>query len=103
MTTFENKPWLASYSPGVPQELEAPHETLIDMLDTSVSTYGKHTALEFFGATTTYDELGDQVARAAEGLRRLGVKKGDRVALVLPNCPQHVAAFYAVLRLGAIV
>ena len=53
--------------------------------------------------TTTYAELGDQIARAAEGLRRLGVQAGDRVALVLPNCPQHVVAFYAVLRLGAVV
>ena len=43
------------------------------------------------------------MAKAAEGLRRLGVQPGDRVALVLPNCPQHVVAFYAVLRLGAIV
>src|SRR5690554_6156661 len=51
----------------------------------------------------TYAELGDQVSRAAEGLRNLGVKKGDAVAIILPNCPQHIAAFYAVLRLGAIV
>ena len=58
---------------------------------------------EFFGATTTYAELGDQIARAAEGLRKSGVRKGDRVALVLPNCPQHVVAFYAALRLGAVV
>ena len=61
------------------------------------------TALEFFGAETSYRELGEQIASAAEGLRRLGVGTGDRVALVLPNCPQHVVAFYAVLRLGAIV
>src|SRR3546814_8593914 len=58
---------------------------------------------EFFGAETTYAELGDQIARVAEGLRRLGVQAGDRVAIVLPNCPQHVVAFYAVLRLGAVV
>ena len=44
-----------------------------------------------------------QIDRAAEGLRRLGVRKGDPVALILPNCPQHVVAFYAILRLGAIV
>ena len=55
------------------------------------------------GATTSYREMGDQVARAAEALRRVGVGPGDRVALVLPNCPQHVVAFYAVLRLRAVV
>jgi long-chain acyl-CoA synthetase len=60
-------------------------------------------ATEFFGRTTTYAQLGDQISRAAEGLRRLGVQAGDRVAIVLPNCPQHVVAFYAVLRLGAVV
>ncbi len=54
-------------------------------------------------ATTTYGELGDQVARRLRRSRSLGVEAGDRVALVLPNCPQHVVAFYAVLRLGAVV
>jgi long-chain acyl-CoA synthetase len=51
----------------------------------------------------SYTELGDKINRAAEGLRRLGVNAGDRVALVLPNCPQHIIAFYAVLRVGGIV
>jgi long-chain acyl-CoA synthetase len=60
-------------------------------------------ALDFFGATTTYRELGDQVVRAAQSLASHGVGAGDRVAILLPNCPQHVVAFYAVLRLGAVV
>ena len=103
MNVYENRPWLSAYAPGVPHEIDESTESLVDMLDASVKKYGRRTALEFFGAETSYDELAEQVARAAEGLRRLGVKKGDRVAIVLPNCPQHVAAFYAVLRLGAIV
>ncbi|WP_426520842.1 long-chain-fatty-acid--CoA ligase [Diaminobutyricibacter sp. McL0618] len=103
MTTYAERPWTACYAPGVPDDVELPEGSLAHLIDDSVATYGKNVALEFFGATTTYSELGDQIARAAEGLRRLGVGKGDRVALVLPNCPQHVAAFYAVLRLGAIV
>lgn len=102
-TSADARPWLRSYAPGVPHEIEAPTRSLIDMIDDSVAKYGRLTALEFFGAGTTYRELGEQIARAAEGLRRLGVRKGDRVALVLPNCPQHVVAFYAVLRLGGIV
>ncbi len=97
------RPWLASYAEGVPADIDEVTETLVDMLDASVKKFPSHVALEFFGAETTYRELGDSVARAAEGLRRLGVSHGDRVALVLPNCPQHVIAFYAVLRLGAIV
>lgn len=100
---YASRPWSTSYAEGVPLEIEDPSQTLPEMLGASVATYGKKVALEFFGASTTYAELGDQVARAAEGLRRLGVRAGDRVALVLPNCPQHVVAFYAALRLGAIV
>ncbi len=80
----------------------APHESLVDMIEGSIRANSGHVALEFFGMTTTYEALGDQIARAANGLRKRGVKAGDRVALVLPNCPQHIVAFYAVLRLGAI-
>ncbi|MHA7181480.1 long-chain-fatty-acid--CoA ligase [Arthrobacter sp. MDB2-24] len=97
------RPWVASYAPGVPRSFDVPDGTLSDLLDSSVRSYGAATALEFFGASTTYRALGDAVARAAAGLRSLGVTAGDRVALVLPNCPQHIIAFYAVLRLGAIV
>ncbi len=103
MTITTPRPWLTSYADGVPSEIELPTGSLFDLLEASVSEYGDNIALEFFGATTTYAELGEQVLRAAEGLRLLGVQKGDTVALVLPNCPQHVVAFYAVLRLGAIV
>lgn len=97
------RPWLDSYAEGVPHDIDLPDGSLYDMLAASVRQYPDNVALEFFGRTTTYAELGAQVDRAAEGLRLLGVQKGDTVALVLPNCPQHVAAFYAVLRLGAIV
>ena len=103
MTITTPRPWLSSYAEGVPPEIELPSGSLFDLLEASVSEYGDNVALEFFGSTTTYAELGEQVLRAAEGLRLLGVQKGDTVALVLPNCPQHVVAFYAVLRLGAIV
>ncbi|WP_100814356.1 long-chain-fatty-acid--CoA ligase [Microbacterium lacus] len=99
----EGRPWVASYAEGVPADIAPVTETLVDMLDASVKKHGKQTALEFFGATTTYAELGEQIGRAAGALRKLGVEPGDRVALALPNCPQHVVAFYAVMRLGAIV
>jgi long-chain acyl-CoA synthetase len=103
VNAYEHRPWLSSYAEGVPADIDEPTQTLVDLIDDAVARFGRRTALEFFGAETSYRELGDQIARAAEGLRRLGVHRGDRVALVLPNCPQHVAAFYAVLRLGAIV
>ncbi|NLP86115.1 long-chain fatty acid--CoA ligase [Microbacterium sp. CFH 90308] len=100
---FESRPWLSAYADGVPAEIDEPTQTLTEMMAESVRTFGRRPALEFFGAVTRYSDLGEQIERAAEGLRRLGVRKGDRVAIVLPNCPQHVVAFYAALRLGAIV
>ena len=103
MSITTPRPWLSSYAEGVPDDIEPPQGSLYDLVHGSVEHYGQNVALEFFGATTTYAELGAQIDRAAEGLRLLGVQKGDPVAIVLPNCPQHVVAFYAVLRLGAIV
>jgi long-chain acyl-CoA synthetase len=100
---YASKPWLTAYPPDVPAEIAEVRQTLPEMMAASVKRYGRRTALEFFGATTSYRELWREVELAAEGLRRRGVSKGDRVAIVLPNCPQHVVAFYAVLRLGAIV
>ena len=103
MSDGMKRTWLSSYGEGVPTDIAIPRESLVDLLETAVSRFGPRPALEFFGAETTYTELGAAVQRAAEGLRRLGVRSGDRVALVLPNCPEHVIAFYAVLRLGAVV
>ena len=96
-------PWVKHYQPGVPAQIELPTESLVALYERSVAEAGDSVATEFFGRTTTYAELGDQIERAAEALRRLGVGAGDRVALVLPNGPQGVVAFYAVLRLGAVV
>ncbi|WP_130179367.1 long-chain-fatty-acid--CoA ligase [Cryobacterium sp. SO1] len=103
MNVFTTKPWLSSYAAGVPNTIADPTETLVDMIEGSTRRFGALVALDFFGGTMTYGQLGEEISRVANGLRRLGVKPGDRVALVLPNCPQHIVAFYAVLRLGAIV
>lgn len=103
MDATDRRPWTHSYAPGVPAEIAEPDGSLVDLLTGAAGRFGPRVALDFYGATTTFTELADQVARAAEALRRLGVSPGDRVALVLPNCPQHVVAFYAVLRLGAVV
>ncbi|MEO8093738.1 MAG: long-chain-fatty-acid--CoA ligase [Pseudolysinimonas sp.] len=97
------RPWISSYAEGVPDDIELPTGSLAELIAGSVAEFPNNVALEFFGRETTYAELGDQIARAAEGLRKLGVRKGDPIALIMPNCPQHVVAFYAILRLGAIV
>lgn len=100
---WSDRPWTRSYGPGVPADLVLPKGSLVDLMDSSVRRYGSKPALEFFGARTSYRELGTLISRAAAGLAKLGVKAGDRVALVMPNCPQHIVAFHAVLRLGAVV
>lgn len=97
------RPWTASYAEGVPADLPEVTGSLIDIVAASVRDYPDAPALQFFGRETSYREMQDAIDRAAAGLRDLGVGAGDPVAIVLPNCPQHIIAFYAVLRLGAVV
>ena len=99
MTDGMERTWLKHYAEGVPADVDPSDASLVDLFDTSVERFGSLVALEFFGAETTFAELGQQVRAAAEGLRQLGVGAGDRVAIVLPNCPQHIVTFHAVLRL----
>ncbi|MGV9827599.1 AMP-binding protein [Gordonia sp. NPDC003429] len=99
---FENKPWISHYAPGVPADVDIPDRTVSDLLVDAAVRWPSRDAVDFFGATLTYADLADEVARGAAVLRSLGVQPGDRVSLVLPNCTTHVVAFHAVLRLGAI-
>lgn len=104
MSTFQPpRPWIASYADGVPEDLAPVSGSLVDIVAASVRDYPDAPALQFFGRETTYAQLQEAIDRAAAGLRDLGVRAGDPVAIVLPNCPQHIVAFYAVLRLGAVV
>lgn len=104
MTTYDPpRPWIASYADGVPDDLEPVDGSLLDIVTASARDYPDAPALQFFGRETTYRDLQDAIDRAAAGLAALGVGAGDPVAIVLPNCPQHIVAFYAILRLGAVV
>src|SRR6266542_4546169 len=96
-------PWLDSYPPGVPQHVEFPQVNLARLLADAARDFPHAPALHFEGRTVSYAELADQAWRFAGVLARLGVTKGTRVGLVLPNCPQAVVAFFATLRLGAVV
>lgn len=104
VTSFDPpRPWTASYAAGVPEDLDPQTGSLVDILDASTRDYPDAPALEFFGRTTSYADLSAEVSRVAAALAAHGVRAGDPVAIVLPNCPQHIVAFYAVLRLGAVV
>jgi long-chain acyl-CoA synthetase len=100
---YAERPWLGAYPAQVGAEIDVPKVPLTRLLDDAASAHPDVVALAFLGQTTTYGELRSAVDRFARALAGLGVGKGDRVAIVLPNCPQNVIAFYAALRLGAVV
>jgi long-chain acyl-CoA synthetase len=97
-------PWLSHYDAGVPPTLAPyPDRTLVDYLSESARERPADPALLFKGATLTYGELERLSDAGAVALRTLGVRRGDRVALLLPNCPQFFIAEFAAWKLGAIV
>jgi long-chain acyl-CoA synthetase len=83
--------------------MPAPDLTLPELLEQMATSSPRQTALIYFGSRISYEHLQEQVNRVAAGLQALGVEKGDRVALMLPNCPQFIIGFFGALRAGAIV
>jgi long-chain acyl-CoA synthetase len=105
------KPWLKHYEPGVRAHLDYPdvpmhyflEEVATASPDVTATIFGGVVSGELLDAKLSYKELNDLVNRLANALTALGVKKGDRVALYLPNCPQYIIAYYATFKAGAIV
>lgn len=96
-------PWLRHYEPGVPAHIHIPEYSLTWLLDQAVTRYPTHTAFLYFGEKLTYAQFSRYAHHFAIALQRLGVNKGDRVAIALPNIPQYAIAFYGALLAGAIV
>lgn len=95
--------WHRSYPEEVPTSLEPyPTHSLYRLLDDAASRFPDRPAIAFLGNHLSYARLHEEVKRVAAGLAELGVDRGDRVGLILPNCPQFVIGYYAALRLGAI-
>lgn len=100
---MEERVWHHAYPDEVPPSLEPyPERSLYGLLEDSATAHGERPAIAFLGNHLSYSELHHQVKRLAAGLTSIGISKGDRVGLILPNCPQFVIAYYATLRLGAI-
>jgi long-chain acyl-CoA synthetase len=97
------RPWLRSYAPNVPHSLEPyPVESVFAMLEASSRRFPDRPALAWFGKRLSFRGLLAEVERCSAMLAGLGVRKGDRVALIMPNSPPYVIAFYACSRIGAV-
>ena len=101
----ENSPWFAKYWPEtVPKQLTYDDSlTMYDILEKNADENPDYKVIWFLDTWMTYEQLKEMVDRFASGLNRLGAKKGDVLALILPNCIQYVVAYYAAIKLGVIV
>ena len=101
VTVYEERPWLKFYRPEVPPDVDIPEQSVVEMFDAAADKWRDKTALVFYGRKMSYRELRDQVDRFATALCDLGVKKGDKIALLLLNSPQFIIAYFGALKAGA--
>ena len=101
MTLSSTAPWLAYYG-NTPAQLHYPDKTMYQIIADTASAYPHHTAYIFQGKKTSYAAFLQRIDAAARGLYFFGIRKGDRVTICMPNCPQALDCFYALNRLGAI-
>ncbi|MEM7034046.1 MAG: AMP-binding protein, partial [Chloroflexota bacterium] len=94
-----DRPWFQFYDEGIPRtlDLSVPDITVPDFLSSTAQQHPKQIATVFMGARLNYQRLHQKVKRLAGALHALGIQKGDRVGIILPNCPQMVISYYAVL------
>ncbi len=97
------KVWLKHYPDDINTEVEIPDITIPQMLEETVQKFAGHTALTFYHHKMFYRELNERATHFASALQNIGLKKGDRVGIMLPNCPQFVISYYGILRAGGIV
>lgn len=98
-----DRPWYKHRVVGNPEVIDIPEISISQFFEQSVHKYQHHTAITFYSQTFTYGELDQCVKKVAASLFKLGVCKGDRVALMLPNCPEYPISYYAALLCGATI
>ncbi len=96
-------PWFAKYDKGVPKTIDYPKAPLFHFLEESAGKYPDKACTIFKGAVITYKEMNEITDRVAAALADLGVKKGDRVGIFMPNTPQFVMAYFGILKAGGVV
>jgi len=100
---YDSKPWLKRYDPGVPAEITIPAMSLVDLLAQSVEQFGDSTCIIHGRREWSYAELDSASNRIAHHLLNQGLKKGDRVGLLLPNTAEFVIGYYGILKAGGVV
>jgi long-chain acyl-CoA synthetase len=100
---MSDRPWLEHYDEGVPQTIDYPEIPLFYFLEESARKYPDAPCTIFKGAKITYSEMNAYTDRLAAGLASIGIKKGDRVGIFIPNTPQFVMAYFAILKIGGVV
>src|SRR5262245_37431780 len=101
---MDSKPWLSHYDNGVPTSLEPyPSKSLFAFLEETAAKYPERPCTIFKGRVITYREMNELSDRMAAGLAAMGVRKGERVGIFIPNTPQFVIAFYGILKAGGAV
>ena len=98
---YEARPWTKWYLKGVSPDIEVEERSVVDHFDETTEKWKDKTAVIFYGRKMTYRELRDQVDRFATALHDLGIRKGDKVALLLLNSPQFIIAYMGALKAGA--
>ena len=100
---MSNKPWLAHYDKGVPQTIEYPKVPLFHFLEDAARKYPDRACTIFKGAVISYRDVNKMADSIAAALVDMGVKKGDRVGMFMPNIPQFVPAYFGILKAGGVV
>ncbi len=100
---YESRPWLKFYAKGVPADVVIPEKSVVQTIDETTEKYKDKTAVIFYGQKISYRELRDQIDRFATALCELGVKKGDKIALLLLNSPQFIICYFGAIKAGAVV
>lgn len=102
-SAYSQKPWLKHYDYWVPEHVSFPRQSVYQILNLAATYFRERPATAFLGAEMTFGEIKAQADKLATSLAKLGIARGDRVGIMLPNCPQYIISFFAIVRLGAIV
>ncbi|WP_088006596.1 long-chain-fatty-acid--CoA ligase [Indiicoccus explosivorum] len=97
------KPWLSEYPPEIPHTLSYEPIPVQEYLSRTAKKHGNKTAIHFMGKEMTYRELNEAALKFGNYLQSLGIRKGDRVGIMLPNCPQNLISYYGILYAGGVV